>query len=94
MHDDEITLFNTCTNLVTLRKAEAFPMHLLGSRRPGEWLCVREVCLQIGVAPGDLRPDVFATWLPDPLAQEAYVVIMFYDDETKWSMAAHYARAR
>jgi hypothetical protein len=94
MHDDEITLSNTCTDLVSLRKAEAFPMHLLGSRRPGEWLCVRDVCLKIGVNPGDLSPDVFATWLPDPLAQEAYVVIMFYDDETKWSMAAHYHRGR
>ncbi len=94
MPDDEITLFNTCTDLVSLRKTEAFPLHLLGSKRPGEWICVREFCLQIGVAPGDLRPELFATWLPDPMAHDAYVVIMFYDDEWKWSMAAHYNRGR
>ncbi len=94
MQDDEITLFNTCTDLVSLRKTEAFPLHLLDSKRSGEWICVRELCLQIGVAPGDLRPEVFATWLPDPMAHAAYAVIIFYDDESKWSMAAHYNRAR
>src|SRR6266852_2730324 len=94
MQDDEITLFNTCTDLVSLRKQEAFPLHLLESKRPGEWICVRDFCGQIGVAPGDLRPELFATWLPDPLAHDAYVVILFYDDELKWSMAAHYHRAR
>lgn len=94
MQDDEITLFNTCTDLVSLKRMEAFPLHLLGSKRPGEWIGVRAFCLQIGVAPGDLRPDLFATWLPDPLAQDAYAVILFYDDESKWSMAAHYNRGR
>src|SRR5205807_526015 len=82
------------TDLVTLRKTEAFPLHLLASKRPEEWIRVRELCLQIGVAPGDLRPNVFATWLTDPLGDATYTVIMFYDDESKWSMAAHYNRAR
>src|SRR5437764_10911164 len=94
MADDEITLFNTCTDLVSLKKAEAFPLHLLQSKRPGDWVCVREVCQRIGVTPGDLRPEVFATWLPDPMAHDGYGVILFYDDESKWSMAAHYNRAR
>ncbi len=94
MQDDEIALFNTCTDLVSLRKTEAFPLHLLQSKRPGEWICVREFCQQLGMAPGDLRPEVFATWLPDPLAHDAYTVIVFYDDESRWSMAAHYNRAR
>lgn len=94
MQDDEITLFNTCSDLVSLKKTEAFPRQLLESKRPGEWICVRELCLGIGVAPGDLRPEIFATWLPDPMAHDAYTVIMFYDDQSKWSMAAHYNRAR
>ncbi len=94
MPDDEITLLNTCTDLVSLRKAEAFLLHLFHSKRPGEWICVREVCQRIGVPAGDLRPEVFATWLPDPMAHDGYAVILFYDDESKWSMAAHYNRAR
>jgi len=94
MQDDEILLVNNCTGLVSLKKKEAFPLHLLQSKRPGEWICVRDFCLQIGVAPGDLRPEVFATWLADPMAHDAYAVILFYDDESKWSMAAHYHRAR
>jgi len=94
MQDDETTLINTCTDLVSLRKAEAFPLHLLQSKRPGDWVCVREMCLRLGVPPGDLRPEVFATWLPDPMAHAEYAVILFYDDESKWSMAAHYNRAR
>ncbi len=94
MQDDEITLLNACTDLVSLRNSEAFPRHLLGTKRPGEWVCVRDFCLQIGVAPGDLTPELFATWLPDPRAHDGYAVIMFYDDESKWSMAAHYNRGR
>lgn len=94
MQDEEITLCNACTDLVSLRKNEAFPWHLLGTKRPGEWICVSEFCLQIGVAPGDLRPELFATWLPDPRAQDGYAVVMFYEDESKWSMAAHYNRGR
>src|SRR5580704_17833444 len=94
MQDDEIALYNICTDLVSLRKTEGFPLHLLKSKQPGEWVCVRSFCLQIGVAPGDLGPEFFATWLPDPMAHDAYAVILFYDDESKWSMAAHYHRAR
>ncbi|MCE9533058.1 MAG: hypothetical protein K8T89_18320 [Planctomycetes bacterium] len=94
MPDDEIALFNICTDLVSLRKAEAFPLHLFQSKRPGDWVCVREVCQRVGVPTGDLGAEVFATWLPDPKALDGYAVIMFYDDESKWSMAAHYHRAR
>jgi hypothetical protein len=94
MEDDEITLCNTCTDLVGLKKMEAFPLRLLESKPPGEWICVREFSLQIGVVADNLKPELFATWLPDPLANGAYAVIMFYDDESKWSMAAHYNRAR
>jgi len=94
MLDDEVILFNTCTDLVSLKKTEAFPLHLLATKRPGEWITVRECCQEIGVPVGDLSPTLFATWLLDPMANEAYAVIFFYDDETKWTMAAHYNRDR
>jgi len=94
MQDDEIGLYNACADLVTLAKKEAFPKYLLGSKRPGQWTGVRELCSQIGITPGDLGPDVFVTWLPDPTAHEAYAVIMFYDNESQWTMAAQYHRAR
>jgi hypothetical protein len=94
MQDDEIVLFNTCTDLVSLRKMEAFPLHLLQSKPSGEWISVREFCQRIGMAPGDLKPELFATWLPDPMVPDAYAVIVFYDDESKWSMAAQYNQAR
>src|SRR6202030_2436512 len=79
---------------VSLRKCEAFPLRLMESKRSGEWVRVREFCLQVGVAAGELKPELFATWLADPMADEAYSVILFYDDESKWSMAAHYNRRR
>ncbi len=94
MQDDEIILLNACTDLVSLKKCEAFPTRLLTAGRLGEWVAVREMCQQINVPPGDLGPDLFATWLPDPMAHEGYVVILFFDEESKWSMAAHYNRAR
>jgi hypothetical protein len=47
-----------------------------------------------GVAPGSLKPELFATGLPDPLAQDGYVVVLFYDHESKWSMVAQYNRLR
>jgi hypothetical protein len=94
MHDDEINLCNACTDLVSLRTSEAFPRQLLENKRPGEWIGVRAFCEQIGIAPGDVKPELFATWLPDPTAQDGYAVVLFYDDESKWSMAAHYNRGR
>ncbi len=94
MQDDETTLYNTCTDLVSMRKNKAFPLHLLGSRRAGEWICVHELCQNLGMAPDEIKPGLYATWLADPLGHDAYVVVMFYDDESKWSMAAHYNRGR
>ena len=94
MQDEEITLLNACTDLISLKKWEAFPQRLLGDKRPGEWIGAREFCQQIGIAADDLTAELFATWLPDPMAHDGYVVILFYDNESKWSMAAHYNRIR
>ena len=94
MHDEEIALLNACTNLVTSRKAEAFPSNLFQTKGPGDWVSISDLCARIGIPSGDLTPKVFATWLPDPMSNEDYAVILFYDDESKWSLAAHYNRAR
>ena len=94
MQDEEMTLYNACTDLVSLKKWEAFPRRLLGGKRSGEWIGVSGFCQQIGVAAEELAPELFVTWLPDPKAHDGYVVILFYDDESMWSMAAHYNRER
>jgi hypothetical protein len=94
MQDEDFTLLNFCTDLVTLTKNEAFPKELLGSIPSGSWIDVRRFCLRIGLQPPEAEAQLFAAWLPDPKANDAYAVILFYDDESKWCMAAHYNRAR
>lgn len=94
MQDDEIMLENTCADLVSLKKNDDFPLRLLSDKRSGEWVCVRDFCLLIGVAPGNLEPAVFACWLSDPMGHESYAVIMFYDGDSGWSLTAHYNRGR
>jgi hypothetical protein len=94
MEDEDIILSNACTDLVSLKEYEAFPLHLLGGKSGGEWLGVHEFCRQAGLSMSGLKPHLFATWLPDPMGNEGYVVILFYDDESKWSLAAHYNRQR
>lgn len=94
MEEEDIARLNACTDLVSLRACEGFLSFLLGSKSPGEWVPVRESCSLLGVAMNDLGEGLFAAWLSDPTAEDGYAVILFYDDETKWSMAAHYNRAR
>lgn len=93
MEDDEIVLHNACADLVTEKKNEAFLSALLCSQRLGEWVAVRELCQRVGVGVDCLTPDLFAAWLPDPKSREGYVVIVFYDDESLWSLAALYNRS-
>jgi hypothetical protein len=92
MDDDFIQLNNTCADLVAFKKWEAFPLHLLGDRRAGEWVSVRDMCRQLSLDVGEVKPDLFVAWMNDPLGNDAYEVIIFYDDESKWTMAAHYNR--
>lgn len=91
--DEDIALVNACADLVTEKKNEAFPSRLLLGKRSGEWVAVAEFCRQTGVAPGELGANLFATWLLDPRSEDGYAVILFYDDESQWSMTAHYNRA-
>jgi hypothetical protein len=76
------------------KKHEAFLLQLLVHNRAGDWLCVRELCRQTSVNPGNVKEDLFVCWLSDPGGNDGYAVVFFYDDESKWSMAAHYNRER
>lgn len=92
--DEAFVLLNYCTNLVASKKHEAFPCFLLTTRQAGEWVGVSKLCQQLGLDGAGLKSDLFAAWLPDPLHNEAYVVIIFYNEESKWNTAAHYNRQR
>lgn len=94
MADEEIDWCNACTDLVALKKYEAFPQRLLETKQAGEWVRAREFCTQLGLDPGGLGLELCATWLTDPHKQDGYAVILFYDEESLWSMAAHYNRGR
>jgi hypothetical protein len=95
MEDEElIDLNNFCSDLVGSKRWEAFPMHLLKGKRVAEWVRVREVCLDAGLNVGDVKSDLFASWLPEPTGDEDYALILFYDEESMWTMAARYNRQR
>lgn len=95
MEDEELThLNNLCADLVSLKRWEAFPLLLLTSKREAEWVRVRDLCLQACGDSGDLKPDLYAAWLADTAGDEGYVVILFYDEESMWTMAARYNRQR
>jgi hypothetical protein len=95
MEDEELArLNNFCADLLGMQRWEPFAMHLLIGKRTGEWVRVRELCLQAGLDVGDLKNDLFAAWLPDPAGDEGYAFILFYDEESMWTMAAHYNRQR
>jgi pyruvate carboxylase len=83
-----------CADLLALKSCEAFPVHLLIGKRTGEWVRVRDLCLQIGVDAADVSADLVAAWLSDPAGNEGNAVILFYDEDSLWSMAANYNRQR
>lgn len=95
MEDEELThLNNICADLLSLKRCEAFPLNLLIGRREGEWVRVRELCLQAGLEAEELKPDLFAAWLSDTAGDEGYAVILFCDEDSMWTMAARYNRQR
>jgi hypothetical protein len=94
MENEEIIPLNACTDLVALKRNEAFPFHLLSDHRAGEWVNVRDLCRQAGVNGAEVRPNLFAAWLADPLGNAGYAVVLFYDDLSKWSLTAHYNKQR
>lgn len=95
MEDEELThLNNLCADLVSLKRWEAFPLNLLIGKHEAEWVRVRDLCHQCGLEVEELKPDLFAAWLPDTAGDEGYAVVLFYDEESMWTMAARYNRQR
>jgi hypothetical protein len=94
MEDEELVrLNNACADLLASKKWEDFPRHLLG-RNHGEWVGARALCRQAGINLDDIPADLFVTWLADPSGAEGYAIIMFYEADSSWTMAAHYNRQR
>ena len=94
MSEDNDSQISYCADLVTLKKSEAFPITLLYDHPSGDWVPVEKLCQEIGIVIPGMKAELVATWLPDPFGNQAYVVIIFYDDESKESFAAHYNKGR
>lgn len=94
MDEESTRLNNFCADLVSLRECEPFVLHLLTNTRAGEWVRVEEVCATLGLAADGADPDLFAARLADPMGDEGYSLIVFYDSESLWTMAARYNRQR
>ena len=97
MEPEPIDLTNACLDLVTMRSKEPFVVALLTGRPRAEWAPVPGLCRESGVAVDDEiagAPNLFVTWLADPGADPAYCVVVFYDDDSKWTCGAHYNRGR
>lgn len=91
--EDLVRLNNICADLVGMAKNEPFPLYLLRCKA-GEWFRVRDISREVELSADEVTDQLFVTWLPDPMAEEGYSVIMFYDAESMWSTAAHYNRQR
>jgi hypothetical protein len=94
MIDDTEGTFSFCADLVTSEHTEIFPLALLTTCSPGNWVSVNSLCTKLGLNAGVCSNLVFSTWLPDPLMSSDYVVIVFYDSHSVSTFSAHYNRTR
>jgi hypothetical protein len=92
--DEEDVLSNVCTDLVTLARLEPALVHLFGSKSAGEWVRVAELYGIAGHPDASIKAGLAAAWLPSPSGDRGAAVVLFYDDETLWSMTAWYDVAR
>ena len=46
------------------------------------------LCQEAAMPASQIKPDLFVTWLPDPMGQDGYAIVIFYDDESKWATAS------
>ena len=91
-YSDDLT--NVCTDLVALTEYEMFVYRLLTQYDAGVWVRVETLSSLLNSPPDGIAPRLFVSWLQDPLSDDNYVIIVFYEDESKWSMGAHYNRSR
>jgi hypothetical protein len=94
MDDETDRLSNLCTDLVSLRRYEPALVYLLRDRPAGSWVPVRELYAHAGQIAAPVKPQLVAAWLPSPGDDSGYAVILFLDDDTKWSLTADYNVAR
>lgn len=93
MECDADIMSNVCTDLVSLRRMEPAISHLLRDHPAGVWVPVADLYAQTEVSSPTVSGELQAAWLPAP--QNAnYAVIVFFDDESKWSMTAEYDAMR
>lgn len=86
-------LVTKCSDLVSLKKYEPVLLELLTKKRGAEWSPVQQVCAMVGLA-NEIPMAVSVCWLPVPIAKEGYVLIVFYDQDSGWSMTANYNKSR
>ncbi|MBY0515198.1 MAG: hypothetical protein K2P78_14990 [Gemmataceae bacterium] len=91
MADDALDLLsNLCADLVSLRKYEPALVRLFRDRPAGAWTPVRDLYAAVGDAGEPIKEELAAAWLPGPGGDAGSAVVVFFDDETKWSMTADY----
>jgi hypothetical protein len=92
----QLQLANVCADLVYLRESEPFVVQLL-QKEGAKRFAVAEAADASGVNLPDLAnlgPDLFVTWLDDPMGDKDYAIILFYDRDSKWTTSAEYHRRR
>jgi hypothetical protein len=72
---------------VSLRRLEPGLAALFRDRAPGTWVPVRDLYERAGTSTEPIPTSLAAAWLPSP-GDPDYAVIVFFDDETKWSFTA------
>jgi len=94
MSESDEDRLSICGDLVSVKRWEPFVVGLFQRHAKGDWIQVHNLCEEVGITLTGIRPELVVAWLDDPFGDEGYAVIIFYDDETKQSLAAHYNRAR
>jgi hypothetical protein len=94
MYDENNSQIGLCTDLVALKATEAFPRSLLTHHKIGEWVQVKRLCHEVGIDFVGMKDELVAAWLADPTGDRGFVVIIFFDNDSKESLAAHYNSGR
>lgn len=96
--DEAARLSNLCADLISLRRLEPALLYLAARafrrKRAGEWVSVAELYRCAGSSDESIKPELVAAWLPAPFSDTDYVVVLFYDAETQWSLTADYNMTR
>jgi hypothetical protein len=93
MDDEADILSNVCVDLVSLCRLEPGLKFLFAQTVPGSWTSVRDLYDRAGQPQPNVESKLAVTWLPSPGGPD-YAVVLFFDDETKWSLTADYNVAR